>query len=196
MLSWVQSSYNNYWESQSYSGENEGNSEQAKVLCGQEEEAFRIWSWGSCVPPSNTDGRNTKGYQIKKVNSEVCCALSDTEKDWCYSLWIALPPHLANLHVFHVSQLRKYIADPSHVLESDDIHIREELTVNAGPVRILDSQVKKLRGNEIKTLKVLWDAITQEMTWEMEDSMRQSYPHFFPGKCNFRGRKSLKVGGM
>ena len=109
---------------------------------------------------------------------------------------IALPPHLANLHVFHVSQLRKYIADPSHVLESDDIHIREELTVNAGPVRILDSQVKKLRGNEIKTLKVLWDATTQEMTWEMEDSMRQSYPHFFPGKCNFRGRKSLKVGGM
>jgi len=87
MLSWVQSSYNNYWESQSYSGENEGNSEQAKVLCGQEEEAFRIWSWGSCVPPSNTDGRNTKGYQIKKVNSEVCCALSDTEKDWCCSLW-------------------------------------------------------------------------------------------------------------
>jgi len=37
---------------------------------------------------------------------------------------IALPPHLANLHnVFHVSQLRKYIADPSHVLESDDIQI-------------------------------------------------------------------------
>jgi len=35
---------------------------------------------------------------------------------------IALPPHLANLHnVFHVSQLRKYIADPSHFLESDDI---------------------------------------------------------------------------
>jgi len=30
---------------------------------------------------------------------------------------IALPPHLANLHnVFHVSQLRKYVADPTHVL--------------------------------------------------------------------------------
>jgi len=35
---------------------------------------------------------------------------------------IALPLDLANLHnVFHFSQLRKYIADPSHVLESDDI---------------------------------------------------------------------------
>ena len=78
---------------------------------------------------------------------------------------IALPPHLANLHnVFHVSQLRKYITSPSHVLESDDIQIREDLTVNTGPVRILDSQVKKLRGKEIQTMKVLWDEATHEMT--------------------------------
>jgi len=69
---------------------------------------------------------------------------------------IALPPHLANLHnVFHVSQLRKYVADPSHVLESDDIQIREDLIVNIGPMRILDAQVKKLRGKEIWTVKVL-----------------------------------------
>jgi len=104
---------------------------------------------------------------------------------------IALPPHLTNLHnVFHVSQLRKYVADPSHVLESDDIQIREDLTVSTGPVRILDSQVKQLRGKEIKTVKVLWDEATQEMTWEMEDRMKQSYPYLFPGKFYFRGRKS------
>ena len=54
---------------------------------------------------------------------------------------IALPPHLANLHnVFHVSQLWKYITDPSHVLESDYIQIGEDLTVNARPVWILDSK--------------------------------------------------------
>jgi len=104
---------------------------------------------------------------------------------------IALPPHLTNLHnVFHVSQLRKYVADPSHVLELDDIQIREDLTVNTGPVRILDSQVKRLRGKEIKTVKVLWDETTQEMTWEMEDRMKQSYPYLFPGKFYFRGQKS------
>jgi len=104
---------------------------------------------------------------------------------------IALPPHLTNLHnVFHVSQLRKYVADPSHVLESDDIQIREDLMVSTGPVRILDSQVKQLRGKEIKTVKVLWDETTQEMTWEMEDRMKQSYPYLFPGKFYFRGRKS------
>jgi len=96
---------------------------------------------------------------------------------------IALPSHLANLHnIFHVSQLRKYIPDPSHVLEADDIQGREDLTVEAGPVQILDSQIKQLRGKEIRTVKVLWDETTQEMTWEMEDLMRQSYLHLFPGK--------------
>ena len=96
---------------------------------------------------------------------------------------IALPPHLANLHnVFHVSQLRKYIADLSHVLESDEMQIREDLTVNTGPVQILDSQVKKLQGKEIRTVKVLWDEATQEIIWEIEDRIRQSYSYLFPSK--------------
>jgi len=57
--------------------------------------------------------------------------------------------------------------------------------VNTRPMRILDSQVKKLRGKEIRTMKVLWDETTQEMTWEMEDRMRQSHPHLFPDKSYF-----------
>ena len=77
---------------------------------------------------------------------------------------IALPPHLSNLHVFHVSQLRKYIASPYHVLESDELQVREDLTMPVGPMRILDTQVKQLRGKELKTMKVLWDETTQEMT--------------------------------
>jgi len=105
---------------------------------------------------------------------------------------IALPPHLGNLHnVFHVSQLRKYIADPTHVLEDDDVQVREDLTVRAGPVRILDSQVKQLRGKEIRTVKVLWDEATQEMTWEMEDVMTQSYPHLFTSKFSFSRTKNF-----
>ena len=36
--------------------------------------------------------------------------------------------------------------------------------MNTKPVRILDSQVKKLRGKEIRIVKVLWDEATQEIT--------------------------------
>ncbi|KAL5579145.1 hypothetical protein UlMin_011587 [Ulmus minor] len=42
---------------------------------------------------------------------------------------LALPSELSAVHnVFHVSMLRKYIADPSHVLESEPIEIQEDLT--------------------------------------------------------------------
>ncbi|XP_024164285.1 uncharacterized protein LOC112171315 [Rosa chinensis] len=42
---------------------------------------------------------------------------------------LALPPQLSRLHdVFHVSMLRKYIADASHVLPSQPIKLREDLS--------------------------------------------------------------------
>ncbi|MCI46227.1 hypothetical protein A2U01_0067467, partial [Trifolium medium] len=70
---------------------------------------------------------------------------------------IALPPSLSNLHdVFHVSQLRKYVSDPSHVIESDDIQVEENLTVETLPLRIEGREMKKLRNKEISSVKVVW----------------------------------------
>jgi len=75
------------------------------------------------------------------------------------------------------------------VLESNEVQVREDLTMPVEPIRILDAQVKQLRGKEIKIVKGLWDETTQEMMWEMEDVMRRSYPLLFSGKSHFRGRK-------
>ena len=93
---------------------------------------------------------------------------------------IALPPHLANLHnVFHVSQLRKYMADPSHVLDVDDVQIRDDLSFEAKPVRIDDRQCKQLRGKTIDMVKVVWDERSDDSTWELEEPMREAYPYLF-----------------
>ena len=93
---------------------------------------------------------------------------------------IALPPQLANLHpVFHVSQLRKYVFDPAHVLEAEDIQIREDLTVEVPPVALEDSKVEERRGNEVRLVKVIWDQRTGDLTWELEEDMRKSHPYLF-----------------
>jgi len=43
---------------------------------------------------------------------------------------IALPPSFSNLHdVFHVSQLSKYVYDSPHVIQVDDLEVRDNLTV-------------------------------------------------------------------
>jgi len=93
---------------------------------------------------------------------------------------IALPPQLANLHpVFHVSQLRKYVFDPTHVLEAEDIKIKGDLTVEVPPVALEDNKVEERRGNEVRLVTVIWDQRTSDSTWELEQDMRKSHPHLF-----------------
>ena len=51
---------------------------------------------------------------------------------------LALPPELENIHnVFHVSMLRMYKSDPSHVVSSETIKLRPDLTYEEETVEIL-----------------------------------------------------------
>jgi len=129
------------------------------------------------VIPTTGVGR---AIRLKKLLLEFLVPYQILKKIGLVAYEIALPPQLAKLHnVFHVSQLRKYVLDPEHVLEVDDIQIREDLTLDFGPTRVLDMQTKKLRGKEICTVKILWNEKTQEMTWELEEDMKKEYPYLF-----------------
>ena len=72
------------------------------------------------------------------------------------------------------------MSDPSHVLESEPIEVREDLTYQEQPVQILDRKDKALRKKIIPLVKVLWrNHKVEEVTWEREDEMRAKYPHLF-----------------
>ena len=94
---------------------------------------------------------------------------------------LILPPRLSKIHdVFHVSLLRKYIADPSHALEEQPIRLKEDLTYEEEPIQILDRREQVLRNKTIPLVKVLWsNHLLEEATWEPEDLMRRQYPHLF-----------------
>ena len=87
---------------------------------------------------------------------------------------ISFPPPLANLHgVFHVSQLMKYIPVLFHVIQVDNIQVRENLNVEASPLRIENQEVKQLHGKEIALVKVVWGGPGGgSITWELETKMR------------------------
>ena len=60
-----------------------------------------------------------------------------------------LPPELGNIHnVFHVSMLRRYRLDPSHVVSSETIELGPNLTYEEEPVDILAREVKELQKSE------------------------------------------------
>ncbi|GAV61660.1 Chromo domain-containing protein [Cephalotus follicularis] len=94
---------------------------------------------------------------------------------------LALPPSLSDVHnVFHVSMLRKYHPDPSHVLQWEPLELRTDLSFEEIPIRILDRRIKQLRSKTIPLVKVLWQYHgVEEATWEREDDMQAKYPQLF-----------------
>jgi len=94
---------------------------------------------------------------------------------------LALPPELSKVHdVFHVSQLRKYVSDPSHVIPVESSAIEPNLTFEERPVKLLDRQDRLLRRKVVPLVKVLWRSQKfEEATWETESSMREKYPELF-----------------
>nr|CAD1822841.1 unnamed protein product [Ananas comosus var. bracteatus] len=98
---------------------------------------------------------------------------------------IALPPRLAGIHdVFHVSALRRYVFDPSHMIDFTPLGIGENLRYEERQVRILAHETKELRNRVIPYVKVqLSNYEEREATWEPETVMRESYPDLFDAPC-------------
>ena len=75
---------------------------------------------------------------------------------------LALPPSLERVHnVFHMSQLRRYIRDKSHVLDYSELELQPDLSFTEQPMAIMDRSVKTLM------VLVSWNKHSpREATWE------------------------------
>ena len=97
---------------------------------------------------------------------------------------LALPQSLSSVHeVFHISMLRKYTPDPTHIVDWGELVIDVDGTFEEGLVRIMDSREHVLHGKTVRLVKVLWKHRgVEEATWECEDTVRANYPFLFEGE--------------
>jgi len=82
--------------------------------------------------------------------------------------------------------LQKYMSDPSHVLKVQLIEFKDDMTYEVQLETIVDQQVRKLRSEDIASVKMKWKGHSrEEVTWELKDKMREEYLHLFYslGKC-------------
>ncbi|XP_073153056.1 uncharacterized protein [Henckelia pumila] len=94
---------------------------------------------------------------------------------------MALPPNLAGVHnVFHVSMLRNYISNPSHVLNFEPLQLSSIMTYEERPDQIMEWQERRLRNKTIPNVKVRWlNHSDEETTWETETDISTHYPELF-----------------
>ena len=73
--------------------------------------------------------------------------------------------------------LRRYRSDLSHVVSSETIELRPDLTYEEERAEIFAPEVKELWKKKIPFVKVPWrNRKTEEAMWESEEVMRQQYP--------------------
>jgi hypothetical protein len=101
---------------------------------------------------------------------------------------VTSPSDLAGMHdIFHLSMLRKYIADSDHVIEYEPLQIQEDMTYEEVLVHILDCKEHVLCAKRILIVKVLWrNHGVEDESWEVEQDMQTRYTHFFEGAYDLR----------
>ncbi|GJS08437.1 putative reverse transcriptase domain-containing protein [Tanacetum coccineum] len=92
-----------------------------------------------------------------------------------------LPEELNGVHdTFHVSNLKKCLADPTSQVPLDEIRVDAKLNFVEDPMEILEREFKKMKSSRIAIVKVRWNSKRGlEFTWEHEDQMKLKYPHLF-----------------
>nr|GEV42324.1 putative reverse transcriptase domain-containing protein [Tanacetum cinerariifolium] len=81
---------------------------------------------------------------------------------------------------FHVSNLKKCLADPTLQIPFDEIQVDAKLNFMEESMEILKREFKKLKRSRSVIVKVRWNSKRGlEFTWEHEEQMRLKYPHLF-----------------
>ncbi|GJV39726.1 putative reverse transcriptase domain-containing protein [Tanacetum coccineum] len=90
---------------------------------------------------------------------------------------LELPEEMRAIHnTFHVSYLRRCLADESSVITLDDIEINQELTSREELMTILGRKSRQLRNKVILLVKVQWKYRKgTSIRWELEENMRSRF---------------------
>ncbi|GJU77120.1 putative reverse transcriptase domain-containing protein [Tanacetum coccineum] len=99
---------------------------------------------------------------------------------------LRLPEELNDVHdTFHVSNLKKCLADPTLHVPLEEIQVDVKLNFVEEPVGILERKFKKLKRSRIPIVKVRWNSKRgPKFTWEREDQMKLKYPHLFSSSAS------------
>ena len=78
--------------------------------------------------------------------------------------------------------LKKYVHDATHIINWNDVQVEPKGDFLVEPDCILGQREITLRNCTIGQVKVQWKHLSpEEVTWELESHMRETYPILFHG---------------
>ncbi|GJZ57575.1 putative reverse transcriptase domain-containing protein [Tanacetum coccineum] len=119
--------------------------------------------------------------KIGKLNPHYIGPFKIIAKVGTVAYHLELPEKLSRVHsTFHVSKLKKCMADEPLAIPLDEIQLDDKLNFIEELVEVMDRKVKRLKQSRIPIVKVRWNSRRgPEFTWEREDQMQKKYPYLF-----------------
>ncbi|GKE51086.1 putative reverse transcriptase domain-containing protein [Tanacetum coccineum] len=97
-----------------------------------------------------------------------------------------LSKELSDVHdMFHVSNLKKCLADASLHVPLDEIKVDKTLNFVEEPIEIMDREIKSLKRSKISLVNVSWNSKRgPKFTSEREDYMKSKYSRLFVDRAD------------
>nr|GFB63395.1 hypothetical protein [Tanacetum cinerariifolium] len=112
-----------------------------------------------------------KGPEMIEVTNTKVTVAKEKLKEACTRQKSYADKHHRSGYKYHPFHVISYPLDQIH---TDLLYVKE-------PEAILDRQDRVMRKKTIPFVKILWrNHPEQEATWEIEESIQTSYPHFLP----------------
>nr|GFB27621.1 putative reverse transcriptase domain-containing protein [Tanacetum cinerariifolium] len=94
-----------------------------------------------------------------KLNPRYIGPFKILAKERTVAYRLELPEQLSRVHsMFHVSKLKKCMADEPLAIPMNEIQIDDKLNFIKEPVEIMDRKVKRLKHSRIPIVKVRWNS--------------------------------------
>jgi hypothetical protein len=106
---------------------------------------------------------------------------------------LELSSQLSDVHdVFHVSQLKTCLCVPEEQIPLEDLDVKEDLSYQEYPVKILETIERATRNKRVKMCKVQWSHHTEEeATSEREEELKTEFLSFFSDPSESQGQDSF-----
>ncbi|GJZ73008.1 putative reverse transcriptase domain-containing protein [Tanacetum coccineum] len=119
--------------------------------------------------------------QSAKAVRVQCRTVEIAERVGPVAYKLHLLQELVGIHdTFHVSNLKKFLADINSHVSLEEIKIDNELHFVEEPIEIMNREVKKLKQSRFPIMKVHYNSRRgPEFTWEREDEMKGKYSQLF-----------------
>jgi hypothetical protein len=93
---------------------------------------------------------------------------------------LPLPANLKIHNVFHVSLLKNYVHEPTHMINWNMVQVELEGEFQVELLHILDQREMELQNKVVSQVKVQWKHISpEEATWELEGDLLKYHPNLF-----------------